>query len=80
MLRLTEYHLSKHPGVMLELKMVRSGRGYIHLATGLEILAQIVHEHEATLRHDRVNYRPDDRAEAMILAEQIQKAIGGGVR
>lgn len=78
MLKVVEYAFGDDPRFSTEIATIRSGTGYQDTANDLQQLADLYETPDITrvIKHDPVNYRSTDVADARRLAGQIFTALG----
>ncbi|MFO0613671.1 MAG: hypothetical protein U0414_13830 [Polyangiaceae bacterium] len=78
MLRVLGYHFVGDPDMTAELADIRSGQGYMDLATDLARLATHYTQHASALAEDKRHYHANDQVRARGISKEIFAALQGG--
>jgi len=71
---LIDYHLGEVTDVARELTVIRAGQGYKDLVDDVTSLLKLREKHTAALKHDRKNFRMEDKAESAMHCDIVQRA------
>lgn len=78
MLRVLDYYFQDDPLMQAELASIRSGQGYVDLASDLARVATHYTQHAAALAEDKRHYDPRDHARARGISKEILSALQSG--
>lgn len=78
MLRVLNYYFHDDPLMQAELASIRSGQGYVDLASDLARAATHYTQHAAALAEDKKHYDPKDQIRARGISKEILSALQAG--
>ncbi len=71
LMSMVSYNLEEDPVAMVKISKLKSGTGYLDLASDLGALALIIQEYEEILSQDHRKYQPDCASEAQKMQQRI---------
>ncbi len=75
MIKVLAYHCESEPDMRVELASIRSGTGYVDLASDLARLATHYYTHRETIAVDKVHYKAADEDRARGISKEIVEAL-----